>query len=98
MAWLLDQVPSHWRQDTFLRAQPVLLARRVVEQLTADVDAARAAWVPLEQWLRADLPLEAHDGVRQMLALEGPALAARRHAAELVRDALATGRRWRPLL
>lgn len=95
--WLLDTGPSHVRLDPFLSAQPVLLARRVVEHLGAEVEATRKAWVPLDSWEQAGLPGEAHEPVLTMLRRVGPVLVARLCSAELIRDAL-TGRRWVPRL
>ena len=76
VAWLLDRAPADWRQDPVLRAQPVLLARRVVEHVCADVAAARAAWVPPEQRVRAGLPEDTHAAVRKMHARQGPTMTA----------------------
>lgn len=94
---LLDVGPSHFRLDSFLPSQPVVLARRVVEHLEAEVQASRKAWVPLASWESAGLPAEAHEPVLTMLRWVGPVLVARQHSAELIRDAL-TGRRWVPRL
>ena len=66
VVWLLDTGPSHYRQDVLLRAQPVVLARRVVEVLEAEVEASRRAWVPLASWERTGLPAEAHEPVLTM--------------------------------
>ena len=93
MLWLLDVGPSHFRLDLFLSVQPVLLARRVVEHLGAEVEATRKAWVPLESWEGAGLHGEAHEPVLAMLRRVGPVLVARLRSAEVVRDAF-TGKRW----
>jgi hypothetical protein len=95
--WLLDVGPSHFRLDPFLPSQPVVLARRVVEHLQAEVDTSRKEWVPLPSWEHAGLPADAHQPVLMMLRRVGPVLVARLHSAEQVRDAL-TGRRWVPRL
>jgi hypothetical protein len=97
VVWLLDTGPSHYRQDPFLPTQPVVLARRVVEHLQAEVEASRKAWVPLAAWEQSGLPAEAHEPVLMMLRRVGPVLVARLDSAENVRDAL-TGRRWVPRL
>ena len=97
-AWLLDLGPAEWRQDTVLPKWPVLLARFVCERLAADVDAARAAWLPAERWTAFGLPADAHAPVVAMLTREGPVLAERLRAARLVAEALTTGKRWTPRL
>jgi hypothetical protein len=98
VAWLLDNGPAEWRQDPVLTRHPVLLARRAAEHLAADVDAARAAWLPADRWAGLGLPADAREPVLRMLAREGPALAARLRAAQMVADALTAGRRWTPRL
>jgi hypothetical protein len=92
--WPLDSGPSYFRQDPFLPSQPVLLARRVVEHLEAEVDVTRKAWIPPDSWKRAGLPGEAHEF---MLRRVGPFLVTRLRSAELIRDLL-TGKRWVPRL
>jgi hypothetical protein len=91
--WLLDAGPSHFRLDPFLPAQPVLLARRVVEHLQAQVETTRKAWAPVGSWEQAGLPAEAHEPVLTVLRRVGPLVVARLHSAVLVRDAV-TGKRW----
>lgn len=56
VTWLLDAAPGHYRLNTFLRKQPIILARMVCERLQSDLDAARQAWLPLSQWTAAALP------------------------------------------
>lgn len=97
VVWLLDTGASHYRQDVILRAQPVVSARPVVQQLATGFEATHRAWVPLESWERAGLPTDAHEPVLTMLRRVGPVLVARLHSAELICDAL-TGRRWVPRL
>ena len=94
LRWLLDVAPAHFRLDPVLVAQPVVLARRVVEHLESDLVAAREAWIPdVEQWTAIGLPAEAHTAVLKMLAQEGPRMAAQLRSATLVQAAL-TGKRW----
>jgi hypothetical protein len=50
VVWLVDTGPSHFWPDPFLSTHPVVLARRVVETLEAEVEATRRAWVPLASW------------------------------------------------
>jgi len=98
VAWLLDAAPSHYRIDSFLRGQPIMLVRMVCERLQADLDAARRGWLPLSQWTAAGLPEEARQATLEMLQREGPVMTARLRAATHLRDALTHGTRWVPRL
>ena len=73
--WLLDVAPAHFRLDPVLTGQPIVLARRVVEHLSADLLAARQGWIlEVSRWTALGLPVDAHHEVLVMLAQLGPQL------------------------
>jgi|GEM_PF-2395575 hypothetical protein len=90
-AWMLDLGSPEWRMQPVWREFPVALAHRLIRDLEARREGARAAYATA----RADLgPTGVDvDQVLQALEVEGAYLSARLREVELVHEAL-SGRRW----
>ena len=81
---------------------PVVLARLVAEHIGADVNTTRQMWGEIDQLVAsAAVAVSEQETVaaalRTMLEREGPKLAARARAVELLAEAL-QGNRWVPRL
>lgn len=95
--WLLDYGDPAWRHDPTYQRHPVVLGRAAQLRAHALVQAARASWAEVPALVAHGLPEEAATGVRALLEREGPTLAARAAAVDLVHEAL-RGVRWVPRL
>ena len=96
LAWLLDYGDPAWRLNEALTRHPVVLATAARHRAHADVAAARQLWHDHID-PGAGLEPETAAAVRALLEREGPRLAARARAVDLVAEAL-RGRRWVPRL